>query len=85
MTCRTVAAGPGFTAIVCGGRGIRKSCSRPGCTNWSEFECDYPVTRKGKAGTCDAKLCAGCRVRQPVDGIDFCAAHDRFAKGAVTR
>ena len=36
--------------------------------------CDFPVTRAGKVGTCDAKLCDRCRVRVGPDK-DHCPPH----------
>lgn len=33
---------------LCGSRPKRKRCSTPNCGNWSELECDHPVTRKTK-------------------------------------
>jgi hypothetical protein len=61
-------------AIVCGPRQPRKRCSVPGCNEWSTAACDYPVVRKGKPGTCDARLCDRCRQRQGPDR-DYCSPH----------
>lgn len=71
MRCQAI---PGL-GFVCGSRESRKRCSTPGCSNWSTALCDFPVTRKGKAGTCDAHLCDRCRVRQPGEDKDFCPPH----------
>ena len=78
MACRTIATGPGMFAIACDRGARRQRCGTPGCGGDCVALCDYPVKRKGKDGTCDAKLCESCRVRQPQDR-DFCPAHERFA------
>jgi hypothetical protein len=58
--------------IVCS-RGQRSTpcayCGRP-----SSRLCDFPVTRNGKRGTCDAALCARCTSKIAGDG-DLCRAH----------
>lgn len=47
--------------------------------------CDFPLRGRRAGKTCDAKLCDGCAVQQPVtsidgDTVDFCPPHDRLAK-----
>ena len=75
MHC-TPLPGGGF---VCGSRARRPRCSVPGCARDVEKECDYPVVRKGKAGTCDAKLC-GAHAKPAGPGKDLCPAHDARAR-----
>lgn len=70
-------------AIACDRGARRKICGTPGCGRECEALCDYPVKRKGKDATCDAKLCDRCRVRQPQDR-DFCPAHERFANSRAS-
>lgn len=76
MNCTPIPGG-----FVCGGRARRPKCSVPDCNNPTEAECDYSVTRRNPAAskTCDAKLCAECKVSQGGD-IDFCPAHHRLAE-----
>lgn len=78
MRCTAVPGG-GF---ICGGRPPRRRCSTPGCDRWAEAQCDYPVRRKGKLGTCDAHLYERCRQHQGEDR-DFCIPHQKTAKIAV--
>jgi hypothetical protein len=78
MHCRTIAAGPGMTAIVCGGRQRRTTCSTPACGRDTVALCDYPVMKKGKETTCSARICDRCRASQPEDR-DFCPPHYRIA------
>jgi len=48
----------GLSGWLCTGRQQKKRCSAPGCGRVADFECDYPVTRRGKPpGTCSAPLC----------------------------
>jgi len=67
----------GHDAIVCS-RGPRrvKPCAVPLCGKPSVALCDYPVERKGRAGTCDSPMCE--THRHPVPGqpdTDWCPAH----------
>ena len=50
------------TAIVCsrGRKQYCKWCGRP-----SNLLCDYPVKRKGKDTTCDARICQRCATSIP--------------------
>lgn len=69
MTCERFPI-PGGVAIVCsrGRRGKRCACGKP-----APFLCDGP--RDGRPGkTCDAPLCATCRV-QAGEGRDLCRTH----------
>lgn len=54
------------------------------CRYLADLLCDYPM---GKGKTCDAPLCAGCRVKQVGDnfGLDFCLAHHILAPTAPTQ
>lgn len=74
MQCRTIAAGPGMTAIVCGSRTRRAPCSVPGCGRPHTKLCDAPVNRKAKPGTCDAKLCDAHATKLGPER-DICPAH----------
>lgn len=67
-------SGAGVTAIVCGGRERQHVCSRPGCGRRAIYQCDYPVVRRGRAGTCDAWICERCRSPQG-PGVDICPPH----------
>jgi hypothetical protein len=79
MHCRRLVSAPGVFVIVCGSREPRRSCSTPQCQNWASKQCDFPVSRKGKAGTCDAHVCERCAVPQPGADRDFCLAHSKVA------
>ena len=65
----------GGTAIVCG-RSPYRRCSTPGCRANATIQCDYPVERRGKAGTCDRWTC-----RQHATNVgpdrDYCLPHAR--------
>lgn len=71
MACEIINTG-GLTAIVCK-RGTRK---RPChyCGNAARYQCDHPVIRNGKRGTCDVWLCDQCRNEVAKD-TDLCRAH----------
>lgn len=56
------------------GRAVR--CSTAGCTNSADLLCDWPVTRKGRVGTCDRRVCSRCALAR-APGVDYCAAHAR--------
>jgi hypothetical protein len=75
MPCRFVAP----NAIVCNRE--RRTCATPGCSKQTRKQCDFPVTRNGKAGTCDRYLCSGCAVSVGPN-VDHCPPHARAAKGA---
>ncbi|MCA9653204.1 MAG: hypothetical protein KC501_25040 [Myxococcales bacterium] len=79
MTCKPITLGDGFTAITCS-RGARRraaACDEPHCQRPHTRLCDYPVTRGGRPGTCDRKLCDGHAVRMGED-TDYCPAHSRL-------
>jgi hypothetical protein len=77
MPCRTFRDENGKPiAIVCT-RGGRK-CQVAGCSNRATQQCDYPVERNGKVGTCDLWLCRRCAVPQPGDDLDYCPPHHRM-------
>lgn len=77
MACRTIVAGPGMTAIACTRGTQRPSCSTPGCANRADKQCDFPVKRGGKAGTCDRHICSKCAVSAGRN-VDHCPAHARL-------
>lgn len=54
--------------------GFRCKCGRGGIK-----QCDYPVTRAGKAGTCDAHLCDRCAVLVG-PGRHYCGPHHRYVE-----
>ena len=78
MACRPFNLGNGVTGIICTRGGRRSYCSSPGCTNYSEKLCDYPVTRAGVQGTCDAKLCMRHATHVGPDR-DYCPPHAKLA------
>lgn len=63
------------------GRTPHRECSTPGCANHATIQCDFPVTRGGKPGTCDRWCCRGCAVSIGPD-LDHCPAHARASGGA---
>ncbi len=78
MHCRTIAAGPGMVAIVCGSRTRRPGCSVPGCTGAGTRQCDAPVTRRKGSQTCDKHIRDRCAVSRGPD-VDFCPPHAKAA------
>jgi hypothetical protein len=79
MACRIIASGKGGFAIACGGGATRTRCGVPGCSLAGTKLCDFPVTRKGTPGTCDARLCD--RHAAPAGaGKDHCPPHAARAK-----
>lgn len=72
---KVINLGNGVTAIACGSS-PRQKCSTPGCTRHAGKLCDYPVTRKGKPGTCDRAVCDRCATSIAPD-VDYCAPHAR--------
>jgi hypothetical protein len=74
---------PKLHTIVCGRRTTTpcKYCHAP-----HTKLCDYPVERKGKAGTCDIPMCDRCATRGGTN-IDYCQAHAKMVRrgGAVAR
>jgi hypothetical protein len=73
MGCHTIRLSDGTTAIVCGARQKRSKpclyCQRP-----STSQCDYPVFRKNKKGTCDTDMCDDCKQTIGED-LDLCRGH----------
>lgn len=67
------------TGMVCTGRQRRAKCSS--CGGRAEVLCDFPVTRKGQATTCSAKICKACAVK-PNAETDHCPPHARLAAAA---
>lgn len=77
MACRSFNFGD-CQVTLCVPRSSAAPCSTPGCHNRHTKLCDYPVTRNGQPGTCDAKLCDRCAKRVGPNK-DFCPAHERLA------
>lgn len=71
MPCETKDLGGGSFAIVCS-KGSGARCAY--CSNRGTQLCDFPVTRNGKKGTCDVRLCTRCSTKIAGDG-DLCRAH----------
>ena len=78
MACTPFDLGNGVTGIICGRGRRHEPCSVPGCTRAHCRLCDYPVTRAGVAGTCDAKLCGQHAVHVGKDK-DYCLPHSKLA------
>jgi hypothetical protein len=70
MACTVIKLPGGGAAIACGPRPRCRGCGRP-----ARYQCDYEVEGK----TCDAWLCAHCRVPQG-SNVDFCARHAKEAR-----
>ena len=66
--------------IACGSRPTRY-CQTQGCRRVATIQCDHPVTRKGKAGTCDRWCCRGCAKNVGPDR-DYCPPHARAVEVA---
>jgi hypothetical protein len=79
MACRGVRGqlddGTPFVAITCS-RERPRACSSCGAHVRVGVLCDAPVTRKGKAGTCDRFCCRKCAVNVGPNR-DYCAPHAR--------
>lgn len=87
MHCRPISFPGGGVAFVCGPRPRTKACATPGCGRRGRYECDWPVTRGGKSGTCDRLMCERCRRQQDPgtlmqDSVDYCRVHDEMARAA---
>lgn len=63
----------GGVAFLCGSRAPRRRCSVPGCTNWADRQCDFPVKAR-KSKTCDAYLCDRC-AKPAGENLDHCPPH----------
>lgn len=79
MACRLIGLREGGFAIACGPLAPRARCSVPGCQNHAGKLCDFPVTKKGVEGTCDAKLCDR-HAADAGEGKDHCPPHAARAK-----
>lgn len=66
----------GSFAIVCGSKPRARRCSTAHCRRTADYQCDYPVTRAGKAATCDRWVCESCRTNVGPDR-DYCLPHAR--------
>jgi hypothetical protein len=76
---RTIYDANGKAIGIACGRRDRRACSTPGCSGDATVQCDFPVTRKGKAGTCDRYVCRRCAVSVGTDR-DYCPPHARQSK-----
>lgn len=76
MACERIPFGDGAITICSRGRRPRAPCGVPGCGVTYTRLCDYPVTRKGKSATCDAKLCDRHTHHYAPD-IDYCGPHSK--------
>lgn len=76
MPCTPI---PGGYACSRGRR--RKPCKVVGCTSDASKLCDYPVTRAGKAATCDFDMCARHATKVGPDR-DYCPPHAALAAKA---
>lgn len=58
-------------------RGKTKRCDTPNCQEVCVALCDHPVTRNGKPGTCDRKM---CKAHQHPAGEDkdLCEVHHKL-------
>lgn len=81
MHCEHVNLG-GTTMFVCGGSRRKNhncdSCGRPG----ARIQCDYPVRRNGKMGTCDRWQCGQCATQVGPD-VHYLPATRQYEAGAV--
>lgn len=68
--------------IACGHR-RRRACATPGCRNDATIQCDFGVTRLGRAGTCDRWCCRSCAVSVGKNR-DHCPVHARTG-GALAK
>lgn len=74
MKCTAVDLGGGVTAVFCGGRGRRQTCSVPQCGRDATKLCDFAVGPPGvKQRTCSAKLCDTHATKK--GEADLCPAH----------
>lgn len=61
----------GGYAIICGGRGRRRTAKCDYCSRTHSYLCDFPV-KGGK--TCDAKICGEC-ADEVGDDVHHCRIH----------
>lgn len=78
MGCKIITGDDGkFAAVICS-RGQRQpvcaTCGKP-----SRFQCDFPLEGPKAGRTCDAHICAGCRVNVGQDK-DYCPVHARMTE-----
>lgn len=81
--CRTVFDSSGRVMAIACSRGQRRSCSTPGCGRDGTQQCDFPVKRNGRTGTCDRYICPKCATRVGPDR-DYCPPHQRTAEKEKT-
>jgi hypothetical protein len=82
MPCTPLKLGDGVTALICSRGRTRKRCRY--CSGAGGRLCDFPVTRDGVRGTCDAPLCSRCTTKIAGDG-DLCRAHAPLWDAALGR
>lgn len=86
MPCTPVDLGNGVRAIVCTRGRRRAPCQVPGCTEPHTALCDWRIDRRGRAATCDLRLCAAHR--WPIPGEldrDLCPAHRELHEAGPQR
>ena len=85
MSCEFIPTEHG-TMVICS-RGVRrKGCEVPTCQQLEVALCDWPVTRKGKKGTCDLRLCSTHRWKVPgAKDSDYCPAHQKLHEQQTPR
>ena len=73
MPCEVRRFPGGGGMIICSrGRSSKPRCEYPGCTNASEFQCDFPVGDAGR--TCDRHCCSAHRASVGWNR-DYCWQH----------
>lgn len=72
LPCELINMGNGTTAIICGRGQRRHPCHY--CGNAAGYQCDHPVFRDNKKGTCDTWMCQHCRNSIGPE-LDLCRAH----------
>lgn len=59
----------------------RRSCQTTGCPRAGMLLCDYPVTRRGRATTCNRALCGSCAKAVGRGGrgsVHYCPPHAKL-------
>jgi ribosomal protein L37AE/L43A len=91
MTCSRIVLPDGRIGIICGRRWPKKHrCFY--CPAVAEYQCDHPVFRNNKRGTCDTWMCKDCR-NDIGKELDLCRPHfnfwrsngNRFVLGGLAR
>jgi hypothetical protein len=83
--CVTIRDGAGKAiGIACTSR-PRLRCATAGCTGEGSVLCDYPITRRNRAGTCSRRVCGKC-AKHVGPKLDYCPPHARLHdEGAAER